>query len=97
VTPDRVWDVRTTFTLDDGDRSEQLDFVYELVGDVMPAGTLPFAEDWGGNLYCLLLSGSRAGQVVWWGHERDDGDDSVEPVAPSVTAYYESLVPDMRD
>jgi SMI1 / KNR4 family (SUKH-1) len=96
VTPDRVWDVRTTFRLDSGTK-DQLDRVYELVGDVLPPGALPFAEDWGGNFYCLMLSGPRAGQVVFWDHERDGGDHQVEPVAGSIEAFYASLVPDPKE
>jgi SMI1 / KNR4 family (SUKH-1) len=97
ITPDRVWDVRTTFRLDNGGKEDQLDRVYELVGDVLPAEALPFAEDWGGNLYCLMLSGPRAGQVVFWDHERDEGDHWVEPVAGSIEAFYAGLVPDSRE
>lgn len=91
----RIWDVRTTYSLDD-DRGayEQLDRLYARVGDVLPPGALPFASDWGGNFYCLMLSGSRAGQVVWWDHEREAGDDSVEPVATSLADFYTRLVPD---
>ncbi len=36
VAPDRVWDVRTTFTLGGGKKADQLDRLYELVGDVLP-------------------------------------------------------------
>jgi hypothetical protein len=97
VTPDRVWDIRTTFGLDEGDRSDQLDRVYDLVGDVLPPGALPFAADWGDNFYCLMLAGPLAGQVVWWDHERDPGDDSVEPVAVSVGEFFSRLVPDPRE
>jgi len=97
VAPDRVWDVRTTFGLDEGDSSDQLDRVYELVGDVLPTATLPFAEDWGGNFYCLILSGPKTGQVVWWSHERDPDDDAVEPVATSVSEFYTRLVIDPRE
>ncbi|HUG94118.1 MAG TPA: SMI1/KNR4 family protein [Planctomycetaceae bacterium] len=97
VAPDRVWDVRTTFRLDDGHPDDQLDRVYDLVEDVLPAGALPIAEDWGGNFYCLMLTGTHAGQVVYWDHERDEGDDKVEPVADTITSFYERLVPDPRE
>lgn len=88
----RIWDVRTTYSLDD-DRGEyeQLDRLYARVGHVLPTGALPFASDWGGNFYCLMLSGSRVGQVVWWDHEREAGDDSVEPVAISVADFFARL------
>jgi SMI1-KNR4 cell-wall len=97
VTPNRVWDVRTTFRLDSGGKEDQLDRVYELVGDVLPPGALPFAEDWGDNLYCLMLSGPRAGQVVFWDHERDEGDHRVEPVADSIEAFLAGLAPGPRE
>jgi cell wall assembly regulator SMI1 len=97
VTTDRVWSVRTTFALDSKVKGDQLDRVYALVGDVMPPGALPFAEDWAGNFYCLMLSGPRAGQVVYWDHERDAGDNSVVPVSESVAAFYAGLVPDPQD
>jgi hypothetical protein len=97
VTPDRIWDVRTTFALDHGNSADQLDRVYELVGDVLPPGPLPFAADWADNFYCLMLSGPLTGQVVWWDHERDEGDYSVEPVAATLTDFYAQLVPDPRE
>ena len=97
VTPGRVWDVRMTFSLDDGDRNDQLDSLYDLVGDVLPSGALPFAEDWGGDFYCLMLSGPHAGRVVYWSHERDEGDTRIEPVANSVADFFASLVPDPRE
>jgi hypothetical protein len=97
LTADRVWDVRKTFRLDSLADGDQLEQVYALVGDVLPPGALPFAEDLGGNFYCLMLSGPRIGQVVHWDHERDAGDHSVTPVSQSVPAFYASLVPDPRD
>lgn len=97
VTADRVWDVRTTFVLDERAKSLQLDGVYDLVGDVLPPGALPFAADWGDNFYCVMLSGPCAGQVVYWDHERDEGDHRVEPVAGSITEFYSRLIPDPRE
>lgn len=97
VTPDRIWDVRTTFRLDDGDSADQLDRLYNLVGDVLPPGALPFAADWGDNFYCLMLSGPHAGAVVYWNHERDEGDCTVEPLADTIASFYERLVSDPRE
>ena len=31
------------------------------------------------------------GKVVWWDHERDMGDDRVEPVCDSVADFYARL------
>jgi hypothetical protein len=97
VTPERIWDVRATLTLDAGADTYQLDRVYDLVGDVLPPATLPFAEDWGGNFYCVLLSGPTTGAVVYWDHERDEDDFRVQPVADSIEAFYSALIPDPRD
>jgi hypothetical protein len=94
VTPRRIWDVRTSFTLAGGAESDRLDRVYELVGDVLPPDAVPIAEDWGGNFYCLMLSGPQAGHVVYWDHERDEGDHRVEPVAGSIGEFFSGLVPD---
>jgi hypothetical protein len=94
MTPGRTWDVRSTFGLDDGDTCDQLDGVYGRVGDVLPAGMVPVAADWAGNFYCLVLTGPEAGRVVWWDHERDPGDHTVEPVAASVAEFYARLAPE---
>jgi SMI1 / KNR4 family (SUKH-1) len=92
VCNDCVWDVRNTLSLDDGDPNDQLDRVYELVREALPHGALPIAQDWGGNLYCLMLLGPEAGQVVWWHHERTEGDQQVMPVATSVADFYSRLI-----
>ena len=85
-----MFDVRTTFSI------RKLHFVYDLVGDVMPPGALPFAEDWGGNLYCLMITGSAAGRVVYWRHERESGDHHVDLVAATLGEFLDGLVPDPR-
>lgn len=89
---ERHWDVRTLYELADGGLDDQLDRVYSLVGDVLPAYALPIGEDWGGNFYCLITHGDSAGHVVWWNHERELGDDRTEPVAPSFAAFSGGLV-----
>ena len=94
ITVDRVWDVRTSYTLDEGAREHQLDRVYALVGEVLPPGTIPTASDWGGNFYCLVLAGSHAGKIVYWDHERDLGDHRVEAVADFLDQFFANLVSD---
>lgn len=93
VTADRIWDVRTSYVLDDGDFRQQLDLLYGLVGDVLPPATVPVAADWGDNFYCLILAGPDAGKVVYWDHERDLGDHRVETVADSLPQFFSNLVP----
>jgi hypothetical protein len=97
VIGDRIRDVRTTFRLDASEEDDQIDTVYRLVWDAVPPKTLPFAEDWAGNFYCLMLAGPQAGKVVYWDHERDAGDDTVDLLAHSVEDFYARLVPDPRD
>ena len=97
VTADRVWDIRSSFAVDDGSAADQLDHVFQSVGDVLPPNALPFAADWGGDFYCLMLTGPSEGRVVHWDHERDEGDFHVEPVADSIEAFFANLVPDPRD
>jgi hypothetical protein len=98
VAGDTVWDVRTTFAMDGTPTDfDQLDCVYGLVGDVLPPGALPIAQDWGGNFYCLMVAGPEAGCIVYWDHERDEGDHHTDPVAQSLDEFLDSLVPDPRD
>ena len=97
VIGNRIRDVRTTFRLDSSDDDSQIDSVYHLVGDVVPPNALPFAEDWAGNLFCLMLDGKDAGKVVFWDHERDADDHSVKLLSPSINDFYTSLVPDPRN
>ena len=92
VTPDRIWDVRTSYVLDDGDARQQLDRLYGLVGEVLPPATLPVAADWGDNFYCLVLAGPDAGKVVYWDHEREPGDHQVRMVAASLPQFFANLV-----
>ena len=94
VTADRVWDVRTSYTLDGGAREHQLDRLHALVGDVLPAATIPVASDQGDNFYCLVLAGTDAGKIVYWDHERDLDDHRVEVVADSLDQFFTRLVPD---
>ena len=97
VTAERVWDVRTSYALDDGETGHQLDRLYQLIGDVLPPDTLPLASDWAGNFYCLVLAGARTGQVVYWDHERDLGDHRTELVADSLDQFFAHLVAEPHD
>jgi hypothetical protein len=81
------WGVRSLFELGDGPKDDQLDRVYQLVGDVLPPQSLPIAEDWSGNLYLLMHAGSLSGHVVWWNHEREENDFTVQDVASSFTEF----------
>ena len=86
------WIVTKFFEIGDGPDFVQADETYRLVGDVLPNGMIPIAEDHGGNFF--LLDCSSGTGVYWWDHERDLGDDRVEKVAGSFDEFKELLVPD---
>lgn len=91
ATNPEYWGVRSLFELDNGSKDHQIDEIYRLVGDVLPSHSLPIADDWAGNLYLLICSGAQAGSVVWWNHERDSNDFSVQEVANSFPAFLSLL------
>lgn len=67
--------------------------VYLRVHDVLPRYYLPVGEDWAGNFFGLFVAGENAGLVGWWNHEREKGDDSVEPVSGSFKEFLTSMQP----
>jgi hypothetical protein len=85
------WGVRSFFELGSGSKDHQIDEIYSLVGDVLPSNSLPVADDWAGNFYLLICSGAQSGSVVWWSHERELNDFSVQEVANSFAAFLELL------
>ena len=89
------WVVSELFELGDGEAWSQLDEVYRLVGDVVPAGMIPIADDGGGNLWLLDCNPSLGG-VYWWDHERDLGDEHVEKAADSF-GQFTSLLADFPE
>lgn len=68
----------------------------------MPAGLLPIACDPGSNQICLVCTGERAGQVVFWEQafeaNTDEGEgvgwNNVYRVADSLSDFFRSLEPD---
>ena len=85
------WGVSVVFELGDGDRDDQVDRVYALVGGALPPRTLPVA-DYLGDLYLLACAGANRGAVLYWNHESDSGDHSVEHVADSFGDFLALLV-----
>ena len=77
--------------LDDGADYLQLDSTFKRVHDALPSGMAPFATDIADNFYCIVVTGARAGRVVWWDHEREVGDHHVEDVAASFDDFMSSL------
>jgi hypothetical protein len=44
----------------------------------IPAGSLPVAEDPGGNLFLLALGGESTGAVYYWDHEDEPADGAAD-------------------
>jgi len=63
--------------------------------DYVPSGFVPIAEDSGGNMLCLGISGHHAGKVFFWDHEVEQGDDprNLHEVAGSIEELLEKLLP----
>ena len=92
------WDVRHMLEIGDAEAYLQLDDCYELVGDVLPDGMLPVAEDQRGNLYLLdCRAGPSTGAVYWWDHEQELGQNRVELVATGFPEFLAILVPDSQE
>jgi SMI1 / KNR4 family (SUKH-1) len=81
------WGVRMLFDASTEPQYSSVTEVLRLVGDVIPANSVPVAEDWSGNMYLLMYVGPNRGQVVWWNHEREIGDFSVDHVARSFSEF----------
>jgi cell wall assembly regulator SMI1 len=91
------WGVRSLFELGTGADFDQVDSVFKMVGDVLPSSCLPVAQDWSGNLYLLDCTEKSSCRVVWWNHERDVEDMSVDFVAPSFADFVALLAYDKLD
>jgi hypothetical protein len=63
----------------------------------VPAGFLPLAVDPGGNLICLVISGTNTGKVYFWDHEEEveegqqPGYSNVYLIANSFNEFLNSL------
>jgi hypothetical protein len=84
------YDIRTIFGLTDGDECAQLDGILDLVGDVLPPGSVAIGTDWGSNFY-LKFPDSEA--VHYWDHERDLGDDTTEVIHRDLGSFLELANP----
>lgn len=86
--------VRSIFELGDGPDYAQADRTYEIVGDVLPPGWFPIADDEGGNFYLIYCGqGSTRGNIAWWDHERDPDDMRMLAVAETLKAFLSVLAP----
>jgi hypothetical protein len=88
------WGVSHLFEVGDGPSYVQVDEVFRLVGDELPKGFLPIAEDISGNLYLLDCTGNAVeNPVFWWDHERNAEGLELEPVAGGFPEFLDLLVP----
>ena len=90
---DETWDIAFFYELSGNDQFKQLDHAYSLISDVLPKDVVPIAEDFGGNIYGLVLSGSQIGQVVWWDHERQLNEYHTDSVAHSLNEFINAIQP----
>ena len=65
----------TTFGLYDG--ADSLEAVHSNCLDAIPAEVIAFAEDHGGNLFCLGIRGTHVGCVFFWDHHYSRPGDEV--------------------
>jgi hypothetical protein len=75
-------------------------FLDEILGNVegdIPADSLPFAEDAGGNLLCLVVRAGNLGTLYFWEHGRADpeaeapGWDGMTLLAGSFAGFVAAL------
>lgn len=65
----------------------------------IPSNLLPIAHDPGGNLVCIVVSGSDCGSVHFWDHELESSEgqppstDNVYLIATGFDAFLASLAP----
>ena len=86
------WGVSCFFELAGGGKDQQVDAVYRILWDVLPAGTLPIDENEAGNLYLLDCNeGPAKGSLLWWDHERELGDVRTELVSRSLADFLRLL------
>jgi hypothetical protein len=86
--------VRVFYSLNGNDPYyDLLSTVFETEGDI-PESCLPIGEDPFGNLILLELSGNYRGQVYFWDHESERGDDlraNIFLIANSFTEFTQKL------
>lgn len=77
------------------DNDCDLEKIYVNSADYIPPGFLPIAEDSGGNMLCLDVSGSQPGSILFWDHESPHGDDPLHlhALAAGIEALLEKLLP----
>lgn len=92
--------VHTVFGLHNGPKYQRLDSIWEEYKKHMLAGLLPFADDGGGNFYCIQLKGRDRGKIYGWNHEDGYAETPRKAhfdfVANSFTEFLSFLKPPRR-
>jgi SMI1-KNR4 cell-wall len=88
--PGSPTDVQVFFGIGRGVESSDLDWNAQTFLDRIPKGILPIACDSGGNLFCVGLSDSTAGQIFYCDLERAA---HLYLVAPDFDAFLEKIRP----
>lgn len=64
--------------------------VKELLRDVIPTRLIPFADEEGGDLFCISVRGEDIGEIYYYNHE-DDGEESVTKISNSFKEFFNNL------
>ncbi len=89
--------VRMFLGIDMEEETFGLPYVLETFGDRIPARMFPIAWDPGGNLILMVASGSEAGKIYFWDHEREAGEgkppteQNLQFIAASFDAFLDKL------
>jgi hypothetical protein len=90
---EKIWNiVNTVYGLHSGPRHARLDEALRAYSDFIPNTRLPFADEPGGNAYCIGITWQNYGRVYFWDHEANPGDDAVLLLADSFAEFLDSLV-----
>jgi hypothetical protein len=87
----KLGELHGVFGIHDGPEWAQLHDPSKYAG-LVPKNLLPIADDPGGNLICIVLSGVIRGAICFWDHERgNDPVGSVSALAPDFQSYLRGL------
>jgi hypothetical protein len=84
--------VHETYGIVDEPSYLSLEENYEEYSSRIGSQYLPFADDPGGNIYCLSLSKNSFGHVFFWDHEFEGDKDALTYLSDSFENFVDSLV-----
>lgn len=71
----------------------ELSWNAEILAGRIPAGTCPFADDAGGNVFLIETTHPADGAVWFWDHEREGDAGAAVEIAASLGEFLNSLTP----